>query len=145
MSDLDPGAVRAALATLSERDQRVVIGLVGSMMSEPARVRDREWVGERLSELALACTAGEAATPEQGLSAVQAFVAEHGERLLRAAFLLFQRVGLDLAERAKEGFSFEEALRGALAYLPAGAALGESDAPGRTSNSVDRQGQDAGG
>lgn len=112
---------RAALAELDARHQKMVTGLFSVMVGSPQRVHDREWMAEQLIQVTLLAGGYEADSPDQGPDVVRVIETElrvHAPALLRAALLLFQRVGLDLAARAKEGFSFEDALAQALSYLP---------------------------
>lgn len=129
----DPDVVRRALANLDARDSRIVAGLLAMMMREPQRVRDREWMAERLTQVTLLAGELEADTPKDGVRRVQEFLLERAEPLLGAALLLFQRVGLDLEPRAAAGFTLEEALGVGLAYLPAAGdpAAGTGSAPSR--------------
>ena len=118
-----PDDVRGALAGLDEHQQKIVIGLLSVMINEPQRVREREWMAERLTELTLLTGEFEADTPQGGVQAVEAYLLEHSGDLLRASVLLFQRVGLDLAPRAKTGgFTFEDAVQTGLAYMPGATA-----------------------
>lgn len=97
------------------------------MVGEPARVREREWMAERLADVALGTAEVETETPEAGANELKHYLGEHGPELLRASLLLFQRVGLDLATRVGQGFGFEEALRIAASYLPEAARGTKSD------------------
>ena len=93
----DPDVVRRALANLDARDSRIVAGLLAMMMREPQRVRDREWMAERLTQVTLLAGELEADTPKDGVRRVQEFLLERAEPLLGAALLLFKRLGLDPA------------------------------------------------
>ncbi|QDU83954.1 hypothetical protein Pla163_10550 [Planctomycetes bacterium Pla163] len=122
-----PADTRAALAELDERHQKMVTGLFSVMVGSPQQVHDREWMAEQLIQVTLLAGGHDIESPDQGPEVVQAIETElraFAPALLRAAMLLFQRVGLDLAARAKEGFSFEDALAQALSYLP---RTGEAD------------------
>ena len=128
MSEPTPAEVRQALAHFDGRHQKIVTGLLVAMMQSPTRVKEREWIVEQLAELTLMTGEFEDATPESGVEAVKAFVQAHADELLNGAYLLFQRVGLDLAPRATGGFSLEDALKIGLEYLPSsgnGAAASE--------------------
>ena len=119
MEACTPGDVRAALAGLDAHQQKIVIGLLSVMISEPQRVREREWMAERLTELTLLTGEFEADSPQDGVQAVETYLLENSGHLLRASILLFQRVGLDLAPRASAGgFSFEDAVQCGLSYMP---------------------------
>ena len=125
-----PEEVRQALAHFDAPRQKIVAGMLTAMIQNPGRVRDREWVAEQLTQVTLLARELEADTPEAGVHAVQEFLRANAEELLRASFLLFQRVGLDLEPRVAAGFTFEEALRCGLEYLPAAGADDEQDAGG---------------
>lgn len=114
-----PESVREALDGFGPREQKILIGLFTVMVREPARVREREWIVEQLAELVLVTGEFEDTTPEEGLVVVRDFLTAHSDDLLNAAFLLFQRVGEDLAPRAAEGFGLEDAVQRALEYFPA--------------------------
>jgi hypothetical protein len=112
---------RAALAELDARHQKMVTGLFSVMVGSPQQVHDREWMAEQLIQVTLLAGGHDIDSPDQGPDVVRAVELElraHAPALLRASMLLFQRVGLDLAARAKKGFSFEDALAQALNYLP---------------------------
>lgn len=113
-----PEDVRQRLSRLDGRDQKIVAGLLGVMMQNAARVRDREWVAQQLTEMTILAGDFEADNPAAGVQVVQDFLRQNAARLIEASFLLFQRVSLDLAPRAAEGFTFDEALRCGLSYLP---------------------------
>lgn len=109
---------RAALARLDARGRKIVIGIFSFMVQEPARVKDREWMAQKLTEVTLLAGEYEADSADQAIRAVQDELREHAPSLLAAALTVFQRVGLDLADRAASGFTFEDALAAAVAYLP---------------------------
>jgi len=125
-----PDEVRATLAALDDRERKIALGLTALFMRQPEHAQDREWVSRELVQVTLFAGEFEASSPDQGVAEVQAYLEARAEPLLRAAFLLFERVGLDLAPRAAEGFTFEEAMAHAVAYLPrvAGAAAAEREA-----------------
>lgn len=118
-----PDDVRATLGGLDEQRQKIVIGMLSVMINDPQRVREREWMAERLTELTLLTGEFEADTPQDGVQAVEAYLLEHSGDLLRGSLLLFQRVSLDLAPRAETGgFTFEDAVQTGLAYMPGATA-----------------------
>ena len=122
METLTPADVRAALAGLDETQQKIVVGLLAAMIREPGQVREREWIAEQLTEFALVAGGFQADSAADSVEALQVYLRANADTLLSSAYLLFQRVGLDLAARVDEGFSFEEAMELGVAYLPAGAA-----------------------
>ena len=111
--------VRAALSGLGSRETKIVAGVFAKLVHEPTRARDREWVAQQLTEVTVLAGGFPADSPDQAIEAVRAYLEEHSEELLRSTFLLFQRVGMDLRERAPDGFCFEDAMHQALGYLPA--------------------------
>lgn len=113
-----PDDVRRALADFDTPRQKIVAGLFAVMIRSPDQIRDREWIARQLTEVVLLAGEFEADTPDEGVRAVQAFLHANAEELLQASYLLFQRVGLDLASRAKEGFDYKDAMQIAVGYLP---------------------------
>ena len=114
-----PDEARVQLAGLSQRERKIVGGLFAVMVREPTKVRDREWLLGRLAQVAALSNDGgdPESDPTTDLEALQGYLAEHHDRLLGAAFLLFHRVAVDLEAQAAEGFGFEDAMGRALAYL----------------------------
>lgn len=117
MESPTPEEVRGALSLLDDRRKKIVAALFGLMVRNPGQVRDREWISRHLAQVVVLAGGFAADTPDAGVQEVERFLQENAAELLRAAYLLFQRVGLDMAPRAEEGFSFDEALRAGLAYL----------------------------
>lgn len=113
-----PDDVRRALADLDVPRQKIVGGMLTVMIKNPQQVRDREWMARQMTEFTLVACEFEADTPQAGVQAVEAFLQANAEELMRASLLLYQRVGLDLAPRKAEGFTFEDAVRSGLEYLP---------------------------
>lgn len=113
-----PENVRASIAQLDPLGQKVVTGLVGVMIKEPDRVREREWMCEQLTRVTLLAGEFEADTPQAGVDVVEEYLRTHTEAFLNASYLLFQRVGIDLSARAQSGFTFEDAMRQVVSYLP---------------------------
>ncbi len=113
---------RAAVASFDSRRQKIVAGMLGVMIQEPTHVRDREWMSEHLTRFTLLAGDFAVDTPDQGVQVVQSYLAQNSVELLAAATLLFQRVALDLAPQVAGGFTFEDAMRRGLSYLPAGGA-----------------------
>lgn len=114
---LDPEQVRRTLSALDARRQKIAVGLFALMIRAPERAREREWISEQLASVTVLAGEFEADTPHDAVRAVQEYLAQHADELLRCAYLLFQRVGLDLAPRASEGLTHEDALRAGLGYL----------------------------
>lgn len=116
--DPSPENVRAALAQFSTRQQKIVSGMLGAMIQNPNRVRDREWISEQLTEMAVAAGEFEADSSTDAVQALQDFLQGNASELLNASFLLFQRVALDLEHKVSSGFTFDEAMRIGLEYFP---------------------------
>jgi len=117
MNPETPIDVRRTLANLDTRCQKIVGGLLAVMIKNPTRVQEREWMSEQLTELTLLAGDIDANAAHEAVELVQTFLQANSETLLRAAFLLFQRVGLDMAERVESGFTFEDAMECGLAYF----------------------------
>lgn len=116
-----PEDVRRALADLDHRQQKIVAGMLAVMIKNPTRVSDREWIARQLKELTLLAGEFHADTPEAAVHAVHDSLSADADLLLKASFLLFQRVGLDLEPHVSEdagGFNYEEAVLCSLEYLP---------------------------
>jgi len=114
-----PEEVRTLLAPFDTRQQKIVAGMLTVMMKNPQRVKEREWIAEQLTELTLLAGDFEVDSASEGVAAIHEYLRANTDRLLEAAFLLFQRVGLDLQARASSGFTFEEALQVGMSYFPA--------------------------
>lgn len=117
MNPETPNDVKHALAKLDTRGQKIVGGLLAVMIKNPSRVREREWMAEQLTELTVLAGDFEADAAHEAVELVQQFLQANSEALVRAAFLLFQRVGLDMAERVESGFTFEDAMECGLSYF----------------------------
>ena len=118
----DVADLRQRLSTFATRERKLVGGLFALMIRSPERVRDREWVGEQIATLALLSREtddAEAASPQDAVADVEAYVQTHAAPVLEAALLLFQHVGADLAQK-NEPFGFEDAMAQAMTYFPNG-------------------------
>lgn len=111
-------ALRARLAALTSRDQKIVLGLFAVFIRQPQQVRDREWVAEQLAHLTLLAGDFEAASAMDGVEDVRSYLAQRGSDLVDVTTLLFARVGGELAPTlADGGFTAEDAMARALAYF----------------------------
>ncbi|MCB9890769.1 MAG: hypothetical protein H6832_02630 [Planctomycetes bacterium] len=111
-------AVRDLLTALSAREQKIVLGLFAVMIRFPDRVREREWMSEQLTHLALLAGDFEADSVEHGTQEVRTFLHERSGAMESAATALFARVAADLAPRIQaEGFTAEDAMGHALSLL----------------------------
>lgn len=113
-----PKAVREELARFDARRQKIVAGMLAVMIQDPEHVRDREWIARKLAEVTVMAGEFDADSPHAGVAAVEEFLKANAAELLNASFLLFQRVGLDLAPRSEEALTVDDALRCGLGYLP---------------------------
>ena len=113
--------VRQALAHLDPRQQKIVSGMLVVMIKNPTQVQDREWITEQLTEITLLTCEADGDAEEISVQIIQDFLQNNTSELLNGAFLLFQRVAVELEPKAQTeaGFTFEEAMQCALAYLPA--------------------------
>ncbi len=97
-----PEELRARIAPLDARDRKVLGALVALMMSEPGRVRDREWLDQRFVEVAVFAhgfdaeeEAGAASAPD-AVEQVRAYAVARSRPLLDAALALFVRTAEEL-------------------------------------------------
>jgi len=109
-------ALRATLARLDGRQRKIVGGVIAIMIENPERVREREWIAEQFTQVALlACGFEDVGGVQEGGGLLQVYVRENIDPLLNACYELFRRVGTDLAPRA--GLSRQEAVAHALSYF----------------------------
>ena len=87
------------------------------LIQNPQRVKDREWVAEQLTFLALYASGFEPDSAQDGVQEIQGYLQAESAGLLESAFLLYQRVGLDVSETAPEERSLEAALERVKSYL----------------------------
>ena len=113
-----PATLRATLAEFDVRERKIVGGLTTVMLRHPDRVRDREWISEQFTQVTL--LAGGFETNDDATETVAdvgRFIQENASSILGAAYLLFQRVSEDMAERAERGFTYDDAVAQALSYF----------------------------
>ena len=85
--------------------------MLAVMFKNPERVSDRDWVTEQFVQVALLAGGFE------DVEAVQGYAREQVTPVLNACFLTFRCVAEDLAPRAAEGFTLEEAMFQAMTYF----------------------------
>ena len=114
--------IRATISELAPREQKIVGGMFAVMIRHPENVRDREWISEQFTNIAL-LSMGEienlgedAASPMAMMEALTSYTKEHAAPLLNLCFALFQRVAEDLAERESPP-EFQEAMAQAMSYF----------------------------
>jgi len=117
-SRVDRDVLRASLSDLDERQRKIVGGVIAIMIENSARVRDREWVAEKFTQVVLLSEEHEDASgaPEV-MARVQAYARANVDALLNACFSLFHCVAEDMESRGEAGFTREEAVLHALSYL----------------------------
>lgn len=99
-----PDELRALIAPLDARDRKVLGALAALMMSEPDRVRDREWLDQHFVEVAVFAHGfdGEedggpgAASAPDAVEQVRAYAAARSLPVLNAAVALFVRTAAEL-------------------------------------------------
>lgn len=94
--------VRQRLQGLDDLDRKVVGGMVALCMTEPGRVRDREWVAERFVQVA---TIAHGFDAEQGpattadVERVRDYATARFDQVMQATMALFVRTAEDLQRR----------------------------------------------
>jgi len=118
MKTPDPEHVRRTLAAFDERQRKIVGGLIAVMIRRSERVREREWICEQFTQLAL-LTAEEddTASPDARAAALGRYVRANIDDVLNASYELFLRVAADMAARAHEDPSHADAVAQALTYF----------------------------
>ena len=113
---LDRDGLRATLAAFDGRQKKIVGGVIAIMIESPERVREREWIAEQFSQVALlACDFEDVGGVQEGKDRVQEYLRTNIHPILNACYQLFQCVGDDLAGRP--GLSREDAVAHALSYF----------------------------
>ncbi|MFT7680472.1 MAG: hypothetical protein ACI8QC_004478 [Planctomycetota bacterium] len=112
MADLhDRDTLRETLAAFDPIQTKITGGVLAVMFRTPDKVRDREWIAEQFSEVALL------ATDFDEVEAAQEFIRAQISPILNACYALFQNVGEDLAARADEDLGLADAMNQALSYF----------------------------
>lgn len=116
--------MRALVQPLDALDRKVLGGLVALWMTEPRRVRDREWTAERFVQIATVAhgfdsardaDAPAAATSEH-VDTIRRYAEARMETVVRTALALFVRTAQDLQQRGG-GFTFDDAQECVRRYL----------------------------
>ena len=113
--------LRRTLAGFDDMRTKVVGGVLAAMFSSPERVRDREWISEQFTQVALLTgefeDVGEA---HEGFEAARSWIRAHIDEVLSACYALFVHVAEDLRQRhGDESFSASDAMILALGYFDA--------------------------
>lgn len=126
----DRDALRATLNTFDDRKKKIVGGMIVVMIENPERVKEREWIAEQYTQVALLASEFEGiGSVNEGVERIQAYVRETMDEVLNACFLLFQFTAEDLAPRLSEGVTREDAVTHALTYMTGGPRPSEPSGP----------------
>ncbi|MEM1449961.1 MAG: hypothetical protein AAGI22_12670 [Planctomycetota bacterium] len=110
--------LRADLARFDEMQKKVVGGVLAVMFRSPDRVRDREWIVEQFTQVALLTGEFEAVEhAHEGVDVAQRWVREHIDVTLNACYALFLHVADDLSSRDETERTPSEAMLQALTYF----------------------------
>lgn len=94
--------LREQLAALNVRQQKIVAGVLGVMIQHPGRMREREWISEQFTQVALlAGGLSESADAQSELEELQEFIRDNIHLLLNLSFALFAQVAGDLEGRGE--------------------------------------------
>lgn len=112
MADLhDRDTLRETLAAFDSLQTKITGGILAVMFRTPDKVRDREWIAEQFTEVALL------ASDFDEVEAAQEYIKAQISPILNACYALFQTVGEDLAARADEDLGLSDAMNQALSYF----------------------------
>ncbi len=114
----DSIALSQLVRALDTREQKTIAGLVLVFVREPARVREREWCAERLTEVAaLARGLTDHPSAEEMLE-LKSWLTARGGLLLPTALSVFARAAADLAADPQMGpLTYARASAAVLAYF----------------------------
>lgn len=115
----DRTALRTELQTFDDVEKKVVGGMLAVMFGQPAKIRDREWMSEQFTQVALLTGQFEDVEhAHDGVERAQEWIQTKIGKLLSACVALFVHVAEDMRERHGEGeFSASDAMIQALAYF----------------------------
>ncbi len=111
--------LRTRIADLDAPQKKILGAIVTTMFQNATRVKEREWISEQFfaaTLLAIDFSDG-ADSAAQSNERAQAYTKANIDVVLNAAYLLFQQVGVDMAPRAKTGFTLDDAVEQALSYF----------------------------
>ncbi|MDB2577227.1 hypothetical protein N9Z54_08525 [Planctomycetota bacterium] len=111
--------LRAELAGFDETRKKVIGGMLAIMFQSPEKARDRGWLAEQFTQVALLTGQFEAVEhAHEGVEVAQAWIRSNIDPVLNACFALFIIVAEDVQgdEAAKELTTSDAMLR-ALAYF----------------------------
>lgn len=109
--------LRETIAGFDPRTQMVLGGMVMAMIAAPNEVTDREWLSETLTRVAARAHGCQELSPGPELERIRAWILEHRDRVLDAAFAVFVRSAEDLEGSGVGELTPERAAAAALVYL----------------------------
>ncbi len=111
--------LRRDLSTFDEVQTKVAGGMLAVMFASPDRVKDREWMSEQFTQVALLTGQFEEAEhAHEGVEVAQAWIKANITAVLNACFALFVHVAEDMRGRhGSETFSASDAMIQALGYF----------------------------
>ena len=116
-----PEEMHDLVRPLADLDRKVLGGLVALWMSEPGRVKDREWTAQQFVQVATVAHGfdeHEGPATTEDVETIRSYAEGHMERVVRVGLMLFVRVAHDMQGR-EGGFSFENARDCVRGYLEA--------------------------
>lgn len=119
MSLPDRDTLRAELAGFDDIDTKVVGGMLAVMFGQPAKIRDREWMSEQFTQVALLTGQFEDSKDAQdGVARAQEWISANIGRILSSCVALFVHVADDMKQRfGEQEFSASDAMIQALGYF----------------------------
>ena len=117
----DAFEMRAMISALSAVEKKLLGGMILLMIKNHTRVRDREWLAENFTRLAVpALSLDSDGAVDRDIDAVKALVRESLDPVLNAALPLFARVAADMAAGPKaQGFCYDDCCEQAMSYFGA--------------------------
>lgn len=113
-----PAEMHEMVRPLEDVDRKVLGGLVALWMSDPSKMRDKEWTSTcfvHVATVAHGFDENGAATSDD-VDVIQKYANDRMATVLRVGFALFVRVANDMQER-EGGFIFENAQESVRTYL----------------------------
>lgn len=113
--------LRRDLSTFDEVQKKAVGGMLAVMFGSPERIKDREWISEQFTQVALLTGQFEGAEhAHEGVLDAQAWIQGNITPVLNACFALFVHVAEDMrGSREGQTFSASDAMIQALGYFDA--------------------------
>ena len=113
--------LRASLADFDETRKKLVGGMLAVMFASPDKIRDREWISEQFTQVALLTGRFEGVEhAHEGVEIAREWISENLTPVMNACYALFVHVADDMRQRHGEAsFSASDAMIQALAYFDA--------------------------